>query len=1053
MNSTARCPTCGGPLTPTTGQPMCPACLMRGVLEPSDSELASRFLSETRSLASDKHFDSMQSVGATTPFADLDPGARMGDYRIVRRLGRGGMGVVYEAEHVPTSRRVALKVLAQSLDQPEARARFLREGRLAASINHPNSVYVYGTEEIDGVPTISMELVDGGTLAQHVKRLGPMSIRSAVDAVIQIIDGLAAADERGVLHRDVKPSNCFVAADGTVKVGDFGLSISTTGGQLNSMSEVTIEGTFLGTPAFASPEQLRGEPLDRRSDIYSVGVTLFYLLTGQVPFDADNMIHLLATVLDKPAPSASTIRREIPAELDAVITRCLRKPQGERFENYDALRAALKPFSSESPVAASLGDRTLAGIVDAAICQCVLAPVSFISQYRGDLARDFGPTQSSGAIALGVLIVGLTIAYYAVAEWKYGYTIGKKLFGLRVTAEGDRPTVSQTIGRAFLYLGVPVIPSTLFNLVYVSRDSTEFVFGPAMFATLLVGWSYFILKFGLFVTARSCNGYAAIHDRMTSTRVLQRLPDVKRIAAEHDQDATERDSFDFDPNAATIGPYHQLQTLFERENEQLILGYDARLLRRVWLHVQPIGTAMVPAAVRNSTSQTTLRWLGGRRSETECWDCYEAPTGQPLIGLMKSVSCARAIRIMRRLVPLLTEQPRPPETPDSSEQHATTSDVAKLPTLRQLWVTDLDELKRLPFEMAEDRTEVNAGDDIEVPESSLQPAEPLPLIRRVAAIWLGADHGPASNCHSWSLGQHDAMLQVAAADEVACATQILNAVDQDRPLKLRSRVLGVVAISLAFPLMTVMFGLFAAALYESQKDRYPEIDQLHEVAQVLAREERLLTAERIDRVVAVQRYVAGKFAHVLEDKDTMNSIYAITRLTPADRIAIGQAIDSQQPTPDELREATNAYQALRQDWLEDPGDQVQISFSFWTALGPAYTWLEFIWFPSLFTGLLFRGGLLIRMFGLVLVNRRGKRASGLRVFIRMFFSGMLVLTIAIGGAALTFSSASAYWSQFSIQMGVIVSLVLAAATMVVVPLLRGNQCLSDRFAGTYFAVK
>ncbi|QDV84058.1 protein kinase domain-containing protein [Planctomycetes bacterium TBK1r] len=1051
MNSTERCPTCDGPLTPTTGQPMCPACLMRGVLEPTDSELASRFLSETRSLPGDKHFDSMQSVGATAPFADLDPGARMGDYRIVRRLGRGGMGVVYEAEHLPTSRRVALKVLAQSLDQPEARARFLREGRLAASINHPNSVYVYGTEEIDGVPTISMELVDGGTLAEHVKRMGPMSIRSAVDAVIQIIDGLAAADERGVLHRDVKPSNCFVAADGTVKVGDFGLSISTTGGPLNTMSEVTIEGTFLGTPAFASPEQLRGEPLDRRSDIYSVGVTLFYLLTGEVPFDADNMIHLLATVLDKPAPSASTIRREIPAELNAVIARCLQKPQGGRFENYDALRAALKPFSSQSPVAASLGDRTLAGIVDAAICWFVLVPVSFISQYRGDLATDFGPTQSLGTIALGVLMVGLTIAYYAVAEWKYGYTIGKKLFSLRVTAEGDRPTLSQTIGRAFLYLGVPIIPSTLFNLFYVSHDSTEFVFGPAMFVTLLVGWSYLILKFGLFVTARSRNGYAAIHDRMTSTRVLQRVPDVKRITAEQDQDATERDSFNFDPNAATIGPYHKLQTVLELENEQLILGYDARLLRRVWLHVQPIGTSMVPATVRNSTSQATLRWLGGRRSETECWDCYEAPTGQSLIGLLKSVSCARAIRVMRRLVQLLTEVPRPPEIPESGEQRDTSPDVAKLPTLRQLWVTDLDELKRLPFEMSAESATVNVGDDANVPESSQPDAEPLQLIRRAASIWLSADHRPASNDRSWSLSQYNAMLQVADADEVGSATQILHSVDPDRGLKLRSRVLGVVAISLALPLMTVMFGLFAAVLYQSQKDRYPEIDQLHEVAQVLAREERLLTAERIDRVVAVQRHVAGNFAHVMEDKDAMNSIYAITRLTPADRMAIGRAIDSQQPTPDEVREATAVYQALRQDWLDDPGDQVQITFSFWTALGPAYTWLEFIWFPSLFTGLLFRGGLLIRMFGLVLVNRRGKRASGLRVFIRMFFSGILVLAIAIVGAA--FHLTLAYWSPSSIQLGVIVSLVVVAATMVVVPIYRGNQCLSDRFAGTYFVVK
>ena len=157
----------------------------------------------------------------------LPLGERFGSYRLLRPLGKGGMGEVYEAEHEETRRPVALKVLSRALNDSTDRSRFLREGRLAASVSHPNSVYVYGKEEIEGVPVIAMELVSGGTLKDRVERQGPMRPADAVDAILQVIDGLEAAASKGVLHRDVKPSNCFVDRDGTVKIGDFGLSMST----------------------------------------------------------------------------------------------------------------------------------------------------------------------------------------------------------------------------------------------------------------------------------------------------------------------------------------------------------------------------------------------------------------------------------------------------------------------------------------------------------------------------------------------------------------------------------------------------------------------------------------------------------------------------------------------------------------------------------------------------------------------------------------------------------------------------------------------------------
>jgi serine/threonine protein kinase len=273
-------------------------------------------------------------------------GEQFGHYRIVRLLGQGGMGAAFEAEDMESGRRVALKVLSHTLDSPEARERFFREGRLAASINHPNSVYVFGTEEIGGTPVIAMELVSGGTLQDRVAAQGPLPVGQAVDCVLQIIAGLEAAQRIGILHRDIKPSNCFRDADGAVKVGDFGLSISTA---VRTEPALTATGAFLGTPAFCSPEQLRGDELNARSDMYSVGATLFFLLTGRTPFEGKTTVQLLATVLEQRAPSPRKFRANVPQGLAKAVLRCLEKQPGERFKNYRELATALAPYSSAAP--------------------------------------------------------------------------------------------------------------------------------------------------------------------------------------------------------------------------------------------------------------------------------------------------------------------------------------------------------------------------------------------------------------------------------------------------------------------------------------------------------------------------------------------------------------------------------------------------------------------------------------------------------------------------------------------------------------------------------
>jgi len=263
---------------------------------------------------------------------------------VVRLLGRGGMGEVYEAEHLDTHRCVALKVLNHTLATVTDRARFLREGQLAASVNHPNSVYVFATEEIDGTLVIVMELASGGTLKDVVHARGPMPPAAAVDAILQVIDGLEAAAAIGVLHRDVKPSNCFVDSDGTVKIGDFGLSIPA---QAQDATQLTLTGTVLGTPAFAPPEQLRGESLDVRSDLYATGATLYYLLTGQPPFAGDGVVQVVANVLGRDADSPKRLRPDLPDALAQVVQRCLAKDPEERYQTIKEVAIELKELRRE----------------------------------------------------------------------------------------------------------------------------------------------------------------------------------------------------------------------------------------------------------------------------------------------------------------------------------------------------------------------------------------------------------------------------------------------------------------------------------------------------------------------------------------------------------------------------------------------------------------------------------------------------------------------------------------------------------------------------------
>ncbi len=331
------------------------------------------------------------------------------------------MGAVYEAEHLATGRRVGLKMLNHRLDSSDMRRRFLREGRLSAAVSHPNSLYVFGSEEIEGHPVITMELAAGGTLKDKLDQRGPLPVAEAVDAMLDVIAGLEAAFTGGVLHRDIKPSGCFVNRDGSVKVGDFGLSVSTLG---QDSSLVTATGVIMGTPAYAAPEQLRGDELDARADIYSVGATLFTLLTGRAPFDGHNAVQVVANAVNQSPKWVTEFRADVPRELARVVARCLAKEPGQRFPDYAALRSALLPFSSEEPEPASMKVRAAAGWMDFLIA--FLTPYVPLMLLAGAEQLHIRPFMGPSLHAFRYYLAWLPLVVWlqvAVAEWPLPWSI------------------------------------------------------------------------------------------------------------------------------------------------------------------------------------------------------------------------------------------------------------------------------------------------------------------------------------------------------------------------------------------------------------------------------------------------------------------------------------------------------------------------------------------------------------------------------------------------------------------------------------------------------
>jgi hypothetical protein len=912
-------------------------------------------------------------------------------------------------------------------------------------------VYIYGTEEIDGLPAITMELAPGGTLKDRVKKEGPFPPAEAVDAILQIIAGLDAASATGVLHRDVKPSNCFVDGEGRVKVGDFGLSISTLA---HAERDVTTTGAFLGTPAFASPEQLRCEPLDVRSDIYAVGATLYYLLTGRAPFQDDNIFKLATRIArDAPEPVRS-LRSDVAPGLARVVTRCMAKEPADRIETYSALAAALEPFSSAAPVPAGVGRRAAAGVVDWFVLGLLLTPLAISLQWVG---RDV-PSEGTGV----TLYVVLGAAYFGLLESRFGASIGKALCGLGVIdRNGGEPTLWRALGRSALFFlgiqslnllslwaaGFAVAPTTLSHppLDVRLKIGSGYTLDAGLHFEWLVG---FLL---LFVFARRGNGFAGLHELATATRVVMK-PALKV------RSAVQRGPVLAPPPATSrsVGSYQVL----ERLSGDLQLGYDGRLQRKVWIERHAGGAPALPPHRRDLSRPARLHWLNGRRTAEECWDVYEACEGTSLLTLLNEPQPWGTLRHWLRDLTVefaagLKDQSLPdlgldrvwitPEgraklldwpAPDIGGRSETTS-------LFEASAVDLESAQQFLNDVA-----LSALQGRVVPrEARLEDLSigPLPLSARGFLQRLGRQ------AFQTPQDLADAAASVAAGPAVVT----------------RRRRLLHTAICSSVPAVMAIYTTPLVFTVSMWVHRNPDLVELTECLDELRQLERLEHASQEVRVEGLRRlgytdrdlrevvhayeiYLSGRHRRDAVDPSTWSQPFI-----RADQRALAERVLAGHPHPLEA-EVDDAKERLtpffdrvveRHPSISTPFPRENLGVG---AAAPLAS-LPFVAVPALLSAAVFRGGLLLRAIGVCIVTTSGISASRPRAFIRAAVAWapglVLGLDLLVPPGQLAEGS-PLRWFILPWQ-GAYVPVAAALVVGLVWAILDPSRGLQDRLAGTH----
>jgi uncharacterized RDD family membrane protein YckC len=612
--------------------------------------------------------------GQPRPGFSLESGQNVGGYTLIQPLGSGGFAEVWEVTRIADGRKLAFKMLQVAHNvSADAVARFQREGRLAASLSHPRAVGIVSAEIINGSPTILMDVMPGGTLQDLLQAQGPLAWRKAVDAILDVIEGLEAAHMLGIIHRDIKPSNCFVDGEGRVKIGDFGLSKT-----LEMSIDLTMAGAIIGTPAFASPEQIRGLEVGFQTDQYSAGATLYALLTGKPPYEGVSAGDLLAKITSD--TSFTPLKEhgvEIPKGLLRVLKRLLEKDPARRYEDYLTLRTVLVPFSSRGILPGQLGPRVAAGVIDGLLLS-VLAGGGIVAVLGPDFEAD---VRFSFAANVVVLLIFLLLEKF------WGKTPGKHFMRLRV-ASGDGTSLSwpQAIIRNSVW-AVPGFIQNLISLLGLRGLGENFFVGIALTAAL-------------FVTSRKRNGYAGLHEFLSNTRVIRNrsLDEVVSIQAPAKEVAMPVPHY----LPKQLGPYCLQETLWSDEEGSLVVASDDQLGRRVWIYERFYAGSGKPES-RGESRATRLAWLQSGQHEDRAWDAFESPSGMPFTDLIHELDWPKFSSVLADLLSEVRE--------GLSKQ-----DIPAVLSLHRLWIDGFGRLKLLEFPTGRTLSPPALGKEFEVQE-------------------------------------------------------------------------------------------------------------------------------------------------------------------------------------------------------------------------------------------------------------------------------------------------------------------------------------------------